>query len=450
MLVYFGLLCFLLLPRLSTRFGVLTLLFFVLIWLGAASASLVMAGLWLQVAPALALSLLGLMLVHYKRLRHNLASSRSDSNKMLGRTFQEQGLLDLALERFLRCPPDSKEVKELLYNLGLDFERKRLQHKALTVYQHLQRAGRFRDVKQRIADLKANQQTLVMPAAGTMVINKSGEKPMLGRYRIEKVLGQGAMGTVYQGVDPKINRQVAIKTLAYNQIEAAELADVKARFFREAEAAGRLNHPHIVTVYDVGEEADLAYMAMELLEGTDLSQYCHKKNRLAPYKVLELGAQVADALEYAHCHEVVHRDIKPANIMLNKNGQIKVADFGVARMVSSSRTETGIILGTPSYMSPEQVAGKKVDGRSDLFSLGVVFYELFSGEKPFVADSLPALMHNISNAKYRPLQEVCPGLPQDCYLMVDKLLNKTLTRRYKSADLLQRDIFDILEIMEGR
>jgi serine/threonine-protein kinase len=283
-----------------------------------------------------------------------------------------------------------------------------------------------------------------------MVINNSGEKPILGRYRIEKVLGQGAMGTVYLGVDPKINRQVAIKTLAYAQIEPSELLDVKTRFFREAEAAGRLNHPHIVTVYDVGEESDLAYMAMELLDGTDLSQYCTRQNRLAPKKILEIGAQIAGALEYAHLHDVVHRDIKPANIMLAKNGKIKVADFGVARVISSSRTETGIVLGTPSYMSPEQVAGKKVDGRSDLFSLGVVLYELLSGEKPFVADSLAALMYNISNAKYPDLVEVCPGLPRGVYQMVDKLLSKALSRRYKTADLLQRDLFDLLESMEGR
>jgi len=450
-LLFFGLLCFLLLPRLSTRFGALTLLFFLCGWIITAAASLVMGGIWLQVAPAIILSILGFILVHYKRLRHNLSTSVAESNKMLGHSFQEQGLLDLALEHYLRVPPSYSGMKELLYNLGVDFERKRMPNKALTVYLHLQKAGRFRDLKQRIQQIRENVQTLVMPTAnGTMVLNKSGEKPMLGRYRIEKVLGQGAMGTVYQGVDPKINRQVAIKTLAYEQIEPAELADVKARFFREAEAAGRLSHPHIVTVYDVGEEADLAYMAMELLDGTDLSQYCSRKNRLSPHKILEIGIQIAGALDYAHRHDVVHRDIKPANIMLGKAGQVKVADFGVARVMSSSKTETGIILGTPSYMSPEQVAGKRVDGRSDLFSLGVVFYELFSGEKPFVGENLTALMYNIANAKYRSLEELCPDLPDDCYLIVDKLLNKTLSRRYKSADLLKQDLFDLLDTMEGR
>ncbi len=450
-LLYFGLFCFLLLPRLPARSGFLTLTLFLLTWLIVASASLVLSGAWFQVAPAIALALLGFLLVHLKRLRHNLASSTTESNKMLGLTFQRQGLLDLALERFLSCPPDDNGMKELLYNLGMDFERKRLPHKALTVYLHLQKAGRFRDTKQRIRELQEMDQTVILSAAnGTMHINQAGEKPLLGRYRIEKILGQGAMGTVYLGVDPKINRQVAIKTLAYAQIEAVELPEVKARFFREAEAAGRLNHPHIVTVYDVGEEADLAYMAMELLEGTDLSAYCQKKHRLKPVQVLEIGAQIAGALEYAHTKDVVHRDIKPANIMLSKTGQVKVTDFGVARVMSSSRTETGVVLGTPSYMSPEQVAGKRVDGRSDLFSLGVVLYELFSGEKPFVADSLAALMYNISNAKCPDLEDVCPDLPDGCYRIVDKLLSKSLSRRYKSAALLQRDIFDLLESLEGR
>ncbi len=450
-LLYFGMLSIFLLPRLSARAGFLTLLLFLATWLATSAAGLVFGGIWLQVMPATVLALSGFLLVQFNHLRRHLASSVAESNKMLGLTFQEQGLLDLALERFLRCPPDDSGMKDLLYNLGLDFERKRQPQKALTVYQHLQKAGRFRDIKDRINQLKEMDQTLVIGAAnGTMVIGNAGEKPTLGRYRIEKELGQGAMGTVYLGSDPKINRQVAIKTLSYALIDPAELADVKARFFREAEAAGRLNHPHIVTVYDVGEENDLAYMAMELLDGSDLSVFCNKKRRLEPRQILQIGGQIAEALEYAHRNGVIHRDIKPANIMLIKNGQAKVTDFGVARVVSSSRTETGVVLGTPSYMSPEQVAGKKVDGRSDLFSLGVVLYELFSCEKPFVGDSLAALMYNIANVKYRHLDEVCPDLPQGCYQIVDKLLNKAMTRRYKSADLLQREIFNLLKEMEGK
>lgn len=450
-LLYFAILCFLLLPRLSLRAGLLTLLLFLLTWLVAAAASLILTGAWFQVAPVLILSLSGFLLVQFNRQRRDLSSSKAESDKMLGQTFQEQGLLDRALEYYLRCPPDHPGIKPLIYNLGLDFERKRMPQKALSVYQHLQKAGRYKDLKERIQQLKKMDQTVIFGAGnGTMVISQGGEKPTLGRYRVEKELGQGAMGTVYLGVDPKINRPVAIKTLSYNQVDPEELPDIKARFFREAEAAGRLSHPHIVTIHDVGEENDLAYMAMELLDGKDLSAYCNEKDRLEVSEILEVGLQIAEALEYAHTNDVVHRDIKPSNIMLSKEKQVKVTDFGVARVVSTSRTETGVVLGTPSYMSPEQVAGKKVDGRSDLFSLGVVLYELFSCEKPFAGDSLAALMYNIANGKYTSLEESCPGLPDGCYEIVTRLMSKTLKYRYKSANLLQRDISDLLDELEGR
>ena len=195
-----------------------------------------------------------------------------------------------------------------------------------------------------------------------------------------------------------------------------------------------------MTIYDVGEEADLAFFAMELLEGDDLSHYCRPKKRLPVVQVINIILQAATALDYAHRQGVIHRDIKPANMILLPEGQIKVTDFGIARITTSSQTETGIILGTPSYMSPEQVAGKKVDGRSDLFSLGVVMYELLSGEKPFQGESMTALMYNISTSNYRPLAKTCPKLPASCYKIVDKLLQKNLTRRFKTAAILQREL----------
>jgi serine/threonine protein kinase len=196
------------------------------------------------------------------------------------------------------------------------------------------------------------------------------EKPMLGRYQIEKELGKGAMGVVYMGRDPKINRVVAIKTMALSQeFEADELVEVKERFFREAETAGRLNHPNIVQMYDAGEEHDLAYIAMEFLKGKDLVPYAKAGNLMPVPRVMSIVARVADALSYAHENNVVHRDIKPANIMYEpESDQVKVTDFGIARITDSSKTKTGMVLGTPSYMSPEQLAGKKIDGRSDLFS----------------------------------------------------------------------------------
>jgi len=451
-LLYFLVLLLLLAPRLSLRAGLVTLGLFLVTWLAAAAVSLVLFGFWLQVAPALLLCILGFALVRWDIGRRERQRSLQESHRQLALSFHEQGLLDQALDKFLRFPAADPAVREMLYNLGLDFERKRMPHKAQTAYRHLLRSGRFRDCHDRLRQLETHGQTVVLAAGqdATLVLNSPGEKPTLGRYRIEKVLGQGAMGTVYLGSDPKINRQVAIKTLAYAQIEPEQLAQVKERFFREAEAAGRLNHPHIVTIYDVGEESDLAYLAMELLDGKDLSAYCQAGQLLPVPRALGVIAQVARALDYAHRQGVVHRDIKPANIRLVKDGQVKVVDFGVARVVSSSRTETGVVLGTPSYMSPEQIAGKKVDGRSDLFSLGVVMYELLSGEKPFTGESLTALMYNIAQCNYRPLDEVSPRLPRGCQEILDRLLLKGATRRFKSAALLAEELEALQQRLEKR
>ncbi len=449
-LSYFLVLLLLLVPRLSSRAGFLTLGLFFTTWLLAAAASLVLYGYWLQVVPALLLCCVGFFVVRHNVGQRNTKRNQLDTHRQLAINFQEQGHFDQALEKFLQFDAKDQASKAMLYNLGLDIERKRMPHKALTAYLHLLASGRFRDTKDRVKQLQAGEQPPVRAPRtdATLVLDQPGEKPTLGRYRIEKELGQGAMGTVYLGIDPKINRQVAIKTLAYALVDPAQLKSVKERFFREAEAAGRLNHPKIVTIYDVGEENDLAYLAMELLDGKDLSHHCQPKQLLEPLRVVQIMKQIAQALDYAHQQGVVHRDIKPANIVVLNDGQIKVADFGVAKMISSDQTETGIILGTPSYMSPEQVAGKKVDGRSDLFSLGVVMYELLSGTKPFQGESMGALMYNIANCSYRPLNEVCPKLPAECQTTISKLLQKSASRRFKSAGLLATELETLQQLLE--
>ena len=258
---------------------------------------------------------------------------------------------------------------------------------------------------------------------------------MLGRYKVLKELGRGAMGLVYLGKDPTIQRFVAIKTMRLDQIDTDDkLKEVKARFFREAESTGRLSHPNIVTIYDAGEEDDLGYIAMELIEGTPLSQSARKPNLMPFNEVLLTIATVADALDYAHQQGVVHRDIKPANIMITKDRVVKVMDFGIAKMASSSKTQTNIVMGTPTYMSPEQIAGKKVDGRSDIFSLGIVLFELLTGQLPFTADNLSAVLFSIAHHPHPAIQPLRPDLPPMVQEIVDRALQKELPHRYRRAD----------------
>lgn len=264
---------------------------------------------------------------------------------------------------------------------------------------------------------------------------------MLGRYKVLKELGRGAMGLVYLGKDPTIQRFVAIKTMKLDDIDNEDkLQDVKVRFFREAESAGRLSHPNIVTIYDAGEENDLGYIAMELVEGTPLKQWSRKPYLMSVKDVLLTVATVADALDYAHQQGVVHRDIKPANVMITKGRAIKVMDFGIAKTASSSKTQTSIVLGTPTYMSPEQIAGKKVDGRSDIFSLGVVLFELLAGQPPFTADNLSALLFAVCHHPHPALNTLRDDVPPMVQEVLDRALHKELPQRYRRASEFAQDL----------
>ncbi|MCC6141488.1 MAG: serine/threonine protein kinase [Nitrospira sp.] len=271
-------------------------------------------------------------------------------------------------------------------------------------------------------------------AASADALDSESPPAMLGRYKILKELGRGAMGVVYLGKDPTIQRFVAIKTMRLDEIDDAEkLQEVKARFFREAESTGRLTHPNIVTIYDAGEEQDLGYIAMEVLEGTTLKHWSRKPNLLPLDKLIPIVATAAEALDYAHRQGVVHRDIKPANIMITAGATVKVMDFGIAKMASSSKTQTDIVLGTPTYMSPEQIAGKKVDGRSDIFSLGVVLFEMLSGRPPFTADNLSALLFAIAHNPHPSIKVIRPDIPPALQQVLNQALEKDPALRFRRA-----------------
>jgi serine/threonine-protein kinase len=404
--------------------------------------------LWLQLMAAVTLLVIGHLALTTKRfLVTERSKERSDvdlaqSHRMLGLGYQGQGQLDTAFDYFRKLPADDS-VLDLIYNLALDYERKRQFNKAENAFKYIaEKNPKFKDISDRVGRAKAMSETVILGGGGshpggTVILPGGGvEKPMLGRYQVEKELGKGAMGVVYLGKDPKIGRVVAIKTMALSQeFDADELQDVKDRFFREAETAGRLNHPHIVTIFDAGEEHDLAYIAMEFLKGKDLAPFIKPDNLLPLPKVMSIIARVAEALSYAHNNNVVHRDIKPANIMYElESDTVKVTDFGIARITDSSKTKTGMVLGTPSYMSPEQLSGKKIQGSSDLFSLGVTLYQMSCGHLPFKGDSMAQLMFKIANEPHVDILTLSPALPPCLVDIINKALAKQPEDRYPTGN----------------
>ena len=262
----------------------------------------------------------------------------------------------------------------------------------------------------------------------------------IGHYRIEKKLGRGAMGEVYLGRDGEAGTLAAIKTLALSHAFAPdELADVRARFFREAETAGRLQHPDIVAILDAGEDGELAFIAMEFVAGSDLRPFTRLDSLLPFAEVASVGARIAEALAYAHANNVVHRDVKPANVMYDPaTHQLRVMDFGVARITDSSHTRTGMVLGTPSYMSPEQLLGKKVDGRSDLYSLGVMLFQLTCGQLPFVGQSMGQLMSRIANEACPDVRALNPQAPEALAAVIERATRKDAAQRFQSGDEMAR------------
>ena len=360
-------------------------------------------------------------------------------------------LLDNFEQRFaeLKGRKPSATVLGDLYALGAQLEQRGRGTQATAVFRHLARIDNtYRDVSSRLKRLMDADRTRPKPGAApppagaapladavAPAAANGPELQRLGRYQLEREIGRGAMGIVYLGRDTAINRMVAIKAIPLaSEFSDAELVEARARFFREAETAGRLNHPNIVTIYDVGEERGLAYIAMEYLKGRHLSEYATANNLLEPRKVLEVIGRTADALGFAHKQQVVHRDIKPANLMFDAGTDVlKITDFGIARLSGAGSTRTGIVLGTPSFMSPEQLEGRTVTGHSDLFSLGVSLFQMLTGHLPFTADSMTGLMQQIAEAPHPPLRAYRPDLPECVETVIDRALAKTPEARFDSG-----------------
>jgi len=504
-----------LLPRTPTRPLLIGVPALVVLLLGSAAFLYVQKGIWVKTAfPVLALlvplaMLVVMRLTASEKVTRDVVAEKLENEKLLGLSFQEKGMLDMALATFNKLP-FSQDMKLIFVNLGLDYENRGQRDKAYRVYKKVYDVDPgFEDIARRmerlvqagvgtsafpaptfsgsvpptpagpdlptagaVAPVPGRAPTMVLPAAATPVPGApqgtsvtvdtgrgaqgpshptqqlpatrmgpagAGSMPVVtgpvgpgtrfGRYEVERHLGRGGMGDVYQVRDTVINRLAALKTIRVDaDLDAKAVIEMRQRFYREAQTAGQLTHPNIVTVYDVVEDLGMSYIVMEFIEGQTLAQLM-KKQRFNVAQIKHVIYHSGMGLDYAHQSGVFHRDVKPDNIMVSKSGAVKVMDFGIARVVESTLTRTGHVMGTPAYMSPEQVNGQKIDARSDIFSLGVILYELLTGKKPFTGETIPSLMFAIV--------EVHPAQPSAVDAQVHKAWDEIL-RRALAKDRDQR------------
>lgn len=405
-----------------------------------------LAGIWLQLAGLAVFCVTGVAIFHFivqfsGRYSGNSFDSSGTRNGIAAGNIDE---LDLAFS-VLRQQPTTERTKMQLYELAMEHGKKRDYARAERIFRHIAvRDPGYRDVAEKLEKLSGarggtpvpSRPDPVQPAAvNAAPAAVSPAVRTLGRYELERVIGRGAMATVYLGRDPTINRRVAIKTLPLaEEFAENDLATARSHFLREAESAGRLNHQYIISIHDAGEDNRVAYLAMEYFEGKPLSHYAQLGRLLPPKVVFELMARAAEALHYAHSQNVVHRDVKPANLMYDiANDRLKLTDFGIARLTDASRTRTGIILGTPSYMSPEQLSASKVSGKTDIYSLGVTMYHLLIGAPPFQADSIPRLMDKIVHHKHRPVSDIRDDVPPCTDEIIARALAKNPEDRFDNG-----------------
>ena len=388
-----------------------------------------------------------------------------DDHRTSALKHQGQGELESALEQF-KCCPQNYDTANLLYNLATDFEVKGDLKKYEQVLTYISTFEKdFKDVQSRLRSLKKDnlaktdtkdffEKTIIVPheELQTEVVN-NGQYPNLyaSRYKVDCLLGEGTTGAVFKGIDIASYKKIAIKVLNLNtEIDASQLEEYKFRFYREIETAGKLNHPNIVRIYDSGETEGFAFIVMEFIEGINLRYFSRADKLLHPKTILKLIAQCADALSYAHRQNVIHRDIKPANILYNESDDyVKLTDFGIAKIPDSTRTCSGSILGTPLYMSPEQLAGKGLDARSDLYSLGVTLYHLFTGSPPFRPKTMAELMRSITQEQHKDISEYNPNIPNCIAWVVNKALEKDPDSRFQSAASMANKLRECEMMLDG-
>ena len=433
------------LPRLSAVAGWTITLSMTGLLIATELTFLLSQSAWLQLVTTAIFLLGGHLVLTLEGLTARSAGSSKErnewheSNRMMGLAYREQGQLDLAFERLQVLPYDD-ELMSTLYQLGLEAERRRKNELAVSIYRHLAKhEPDYRDITKRIdinqrAYRRPPAAKAPQPAQKPLRVNRQTEpgKPKIGRYTIDREIGRSAMGVMYLGKDERNGSQVAIKAFPLaDEFDEAELGGVRERLLREGDAAARLNHPDIVKVYAAGESGGLGYIVMEYVDAVRMSEFVPEKSRLPAARLLTIAARAAEALHYAHEQGVVHRDIKPANLLYNPvSGIFKITDFGVARSANMKRTRTGVVMGTPSFMSPEQIAGETVTGHSDLFALGVTLYQLLTSVLPFRADTLVQQMYKISNDPHPPIGQLRQDLPPCVAEIIDRALEKRAEDRF--------------------
>lgn len=402
-----------------------------------------------------------------------------NNTRNVGLKLQGLGKLSLAFEKFKQCP-HNHDTANLLYNLAIDFQIKGEPDNAKRALHYISSFEKdFKDVKERLGSFEIEpilEEELINEKEESSITEPTVEEismldtiqerflkttdnlestsvaeeqdtsetddelsdfPLLygSRYKVIKLLGKGTTGAVFKGKDLASDRQLAIKVLNLTaELDANQLDEYKFRFHREADTAGNLDHPNIVKIYDNGETEGFAYIVMEYVDGINLRHYARADRLLHPKNILKLIAQSADALAYAHKQDLIHRDIKPANILYNQTDDyVKLTDFGIARIPDSTRTRAGSILGTPLYMSPEQLAGETLDARSDLYSLGVTLYHLLTGSPPFRPKTMAELLRSITHERHKDIAEINPDTPSCIAWTVNKALEKDPDKRFQSA-----------------
>ncbi|MDP7419926.1 MAG: serine/threonine-protein kinase, partial [Gammaproteobacteria bacterium] len=462
-LLFIGIVILFSAPTLNANHAIIATLVLATILLAIEAYILMTHGIWLQLVTVTLFSVLAITLIQAlislggtnTLTRLTGAAKAAPASKL-----HDQDKLDLAFS-VLRQQEPTAETKQRLYDIAMTHGKQREYAKAERVLLHIYSIdNKYLDVQEKLKKLsgarKRNLKRVTQSRVATdqsaknKVLATGSSERKLGPYIIEKTLGRGAMATVYLGRDPKINRQVAIKTIALaEEFSDADVDAVKVQFIRETESAGRLNHPNIITIYGTGEDQNVAYLAMEYFQGKALNLYTHADSLLPPKRVIELTARAAEALHYAHGQGVIHRDIKPANLMYNATSdELRITDFGIARLTDTSRTKTGIILGTPSYMSPEQLAANDVTGVSDLYSLGITMYQLLTGMTPFRSDSIQKLMDKIMHDQHTPVSRIRDDLPPGIDAVLDRMLNKKPENRFQNGRAVAvalRDCFSALE-----